>query len=57
MTAYPHLFSEWQIRNTMIKNRIVFPPTCPTWVWTRGTASSQSRRLATTRSARMVVSG
>jgi 2,4-dienoyl-CoA reductase-like NADH-dependent reductase (Old Yellow Enzyme family) len=32
MTAYPHLFSEWQIRNTTIKNRIVFPPTCPTWV-------------------------
>jgi 2,4-dienoyl-CoA reductase-like NADH-dependent reductase (Old Yellow Enzyme family) len=32
MTAYPHLFSEWQIRNTTIKNRVVFPPTCPTWV-------------------------
>ncbi len=32
MTQYPHLFSEWQIRNTTIKNRVVFPPTCPTWV-------------------------
>ncbi len=32
MTAYPRLFSEWTIRNTKIKNRIVFPPTCPTWV-------------------------
>ncbi len=32
MTAYPHLFSEWAIRSTTIKNRIVFPPTCPSWV-------------------------
>ena len=32
MTPYPHLFSEWQIRKTRIKNRVVFPPTCPTWV-------------------------
>jgi len=32
MTGYPHLFSEWQIRHTTIKNRVVFPPTCPTWV-------------------------
>ena len=32
MTAYPRLFSNWQIRSTAIKNRIVFPPTCPTWV-------------------------
>jgi 2,4-dienoyl-CoA reductase-like NADH-dependent reductase (Old Yellow Enzyme family) len=31
-TQYPNLFSEWQIRNTTIKNRVVFPPTCPTWV-------------------------
>jgi 2,4-dienoyl-CoA reductase-like NADH-dependent reductase (Old Yellow Enzyme family) len=31
-TQYPNLFSEWQIRNTRIKNRVVFPPTCPTWV-------------------------
>ena len=31
MTAYPKLFSEWRIRNTRIRNRIVFPPTCPTW--------------------------
>ncbi len=32
MTAYPHLFSQWSIRNTEIKNRVVFPPTCPSWV-------------------------
>jgi 2,4-dienoyl-CoA reductase-like NADH-dependent reductase (Old Yellow Enzyme family) len=32
VTSYPNLFSEWQIRNTTIKNRVVFPPTCPTWV-------------------------
>ena len=32
MTTYPHLFSEWQIRNTTIANRVVFAPTCPTWV-------------------------
>ena len=31
-SAYPHLFSEWQIRNTTIANRVVFAPTCPTWV-------------------------
>ncbi len=31
MTAYPKLFSEWRIRNTKIRNRVVFPPTCPTW--------------------------
>ena len=30
--SYPHLFSEWQIRNTTIPNRVVFAPTCPTWV-------------------------
>jgi len=30
--AYPHLFSEWQIRNTTIANRVVHAPTCPTWV-------------------------
>jgi 2,4-dienoyl-CoA reductase-like NADH-dependent reductase (Old Yellow Enzyme family)/thioredoxin reductase len=29
---YPHLFSEWQIRNTIVPNRVVFAPTCPTWV-------------------------
>ena len=29
---YPHLFSEWQIRNTTLANRVVFAPTCPTWV-------------------------
>jgi 2,4-dienoyl-CoA reductase-like NADH-dependent reductase (Old Yellow Enzyme family) len=32
VTAYPQLFSEWQIRTTTIKNRVVFPPTCPSWV-------------------------
>jgi len=31
LTAYPKLFSEWRIRNTKIRNRVVFPPTCPTW--------------------------
>src|SRR5438105_4683669 len=31
-SRYPHLFSEWQIRNTTVSNRIVFAPTCPTWV-------------------------
>lgn len=29
---YPHLFSEWKIRNTPIKNRVIFPPTCPSWI-------------------------
>jgi 2,4-dienoyl-CoA reductase-like NADH-dependent reductase (Old Yellow Enzyme family) len=32
MTSFPNLFSEWQIRHATIKNRVVFPPTCPTWV-------------------------
>ena len=32
MSPYPHLFSEWQIRNTTVKNRVVFPPTCPSFV-------------------------
>ena len=32
MTAYPNLFSEWRLRNAQIKNRVVFPPTCPSWV-------------------------
>lgn len=30
--SYPRLFSEWQIRHTTISNRVVFAPTCPTWV-------------------------
>src|SRR3989475_7061885 len=30
--GYPRLFSEWQIRHTTVPNRIVFAPTCPTWV-------------------------
>ena len=29
---YPLLFSEWQLRRTTISNRVVFAPTCPTWV-------------------------
>ena len=29
---YPWLFSPWRIRRTAIANRVVFPPTCPTWV-------------------------
>jgi 2,4-dienoyl-CoA reductase-like NADH-dependent reductase (Old Yellow Enzyme family) len=32
MTAYPRLLSEWRLRNTTLKNRVVFPPTCPSWV-------------------------
>ena len=28
----PGLFSPWRIRRTAIPNRVVFPPTCPTWV-------------------------
>ena len=31
MTRYPLLFSPWRIRGTEIRNRVVFPPTCPTW--------------------------
>jgi 2,4-dienoyl-CoA reductase-like NADH-dependent reductase (Old Yellow Enzyme family)/thioredoxin reductase len=31
-SKYPLLFSEWQIRNTTVANRVVFAPTCPTWV-------------------------
>lgn len=29
---YPRLFSALQLRHTVLKNRIVFPPTCPSWV-------------------------
>lgn len=29
---YPRLFSPWKLRDQEVKNRIVFPPTCPTWV-------------------------
>ena len=32
MAGYPHLFSEWTIRNTTVPNRVVFAPACPTWV-------------------------
>jgi 2,4-dienoyl-CoA reductase-like NADH-dependent reductase (Old Yellow Enzyme family) len=35
---FPHLFSELQIRNTTLKNRIIFPPTCPSWVSSPQTA-------------------
>lgn len=31
-SAYPLLFSEWKLRNVTIANRVVFAPTCPTWV-------------------------
>jgi 2,4-dienoyl-CoA reductase-like NADH-dependent reductase (Old Yellow Enzyme family) len=31
-SAYPLLFSEWKLRNVTIPNRVVFAPTCPTWV-------------------------
>ena len=31
-TPYPLLFSEWTIRNATVPNRVVFAPTCPTWV-------------------------
>lgn len=29
---YPKLFGAWRLRNTPIRNRVVFPPTCATWV-------------------------
>ena len=29
---YPNLLSQWRIRHTTIANRVVFAPTCPTWV-------------------------
>lgn len=32
MASYPHLFSKWKIRDIEIKNRVVFPPTCASWV-------------------------
>lgn len=32
MSNYPHLFSKWTLRNTEVRNKVVFPPTCPTWV-------------------------
>lgn len=28
---YPHLFSPWRLRNQEVRNRIIFPATCPTW--------------------------
>lgn len=30
--AYPTLFSEYDLRGTRVRNRVVFAPTCPTWV-------------------------
>ena len=35
---FPHLFSELKIRNATLKNRIIFPPTCPSWVSSPQTA-------------------
>jgi 2,4-dienoyl-CoA reductase-like NADH-dependent reductase (Old Yellow Enzyme family)/thioredoxin reductase len=32
MPAYPRLLSPWRIRNAELRNRVVFPPTCPSWV-------------------------
>ena len=32
LSKYPWTFSPWRIRKTEIRNRVVFPPTCPTWV-------------------------
>jgi 2,4-dienoyl-CoA reductase-like NADH-dependent reductase (Old Yellow Enzyme family) len=32
LKLYPRLFSPMRLRHTTIKNRIVFPPTCPSWV-------------------------
>lgn len=29
---FPRLFSELPLRGQVIKNRVVFPPTCPSWV-------------------------
>ncbi|MET8979291.1 FAD-dependent oxidoreductase [Streptomyces sp. NPDC004539] len=29
---YPKLFGAWRLRNTPVRNRVVFPPTCATWV-------------------------
>ncbi|MBI4695258.1 MAG: FAD-dependent oxidoreductase [Gammaproteobacteria bacterium] len=37
MTAYPKLFTPWNLRNAEIRNKVVFPPTCPSWTsdpWT-----------------------
>lgn len=31
-SAFPRLLSPWRIRHSEIRNRVVFPPTCPTWV-------------------------
>jgi 2,4-dienoyl-CoA reductase-like NADH-dependent reductase (Old Yellow Enzyme family)/thioredoxin reductase len=31
-TPYPNLLSEWQIRQTTLRNRVMFAPACPTWV-------------------------
>ncbi|WP_137977182.1 hypothetical protein [Streptomyces violaceusniger] len=28
----PTLLSPWSIRGQELRNRVVFPPTCPTWV-------------------------
>lgn len=31
-SGFPRLLSPWRIRHSQIRNRVVFPPTCPTWV-------------------------
>ncbi|MGH9103501.1 MAG: hypothetical protein ACRDYD_11060, partial [Acidimicrobiales bacterium] len=36
--AFPNLFSELQLRSHVLKNRIIFPPTCPSWVSSPQTA-------------------
>lgn len=32
MRRFPRLFSELPLRGHVVKNRVVFPPTCPSWV-------------------------
>lgn len=32
LRRYPHLFTPLRLRHTTIPNRVVFPPTCPSWV-------------------------
>jgi 2,4-dienoyl-CoA reductase-like NADH-dependent reductase (Old Yellow Enzyme family)/thioredoxin reductase len=32
VATYQHLLAPWKLRTTEIRNRVVFPPTCPTWV-------------------------
>lgn len=32
VSKYPNLFSRWTLRGHEIKNKLIFPPTCPTWI-------------------------